>query len=52
MYRLSPKEKLELSCAIGDDTIDGKPYTKIVQIAKDFIDSVGGFEKFAEWGLV
>ena len=45
-------EKVELSCAIGDDTIDGKPYSEIVQIAKDFIDSVGGFEKFAEWGLV
>lgn len=39
-------------CAIGDNTIDGKPYSEIVKIASDYINSVGGFEKFAEWGLV
>jgi S-adenosylmethionine synthetase len=44
-------EVVELSCAIGDDTIDGKPYDEIVAIAKAFIDNLGGFEKFAEWGL-
>jgi S-adenosylmethionine synthetase len=43
---------VELSCAIGDDTIDGKPYAEIVEIAHAFIDRIGGFEKFAEWGLV
>ena len=43
---------IELSCAIGDEFIDGKPYSKIVKIAKDYIDSLGGFEKFSEWGLV
>lgn len=42
---------IELSCAIGDEYIDGKPYSEIVKIAKDFIDSLGGFEKFSEWGL-
>lgn len=42
---------VELCCAIGDDTIDGKPYSEIVEIARDYIQSVGGFEKFAEWGL-
>lgn len=42
---------VELSCAIGDDTIDGKPYGDIVEQARAFIRSVGGFEKFAEWGL-
>lgn len=42
---------VELSCAIGDETIDGRPYDEIVQLAKDYIKSVGGFEKFAEWGL-
>jgi S-adenosylmethionine synthetase len=31
--------------------VDGIPYSKIVEIAKQYIDSVGGFEKFAEWGL-
>lgn len=41
-----------LSCAIGDDTIDGRPYSEIVEIARKYINSVGGFEKFAEWGLV
>lgn len=43
---------IELSCAIGDEFVDGKPYSEIVKIAKDFIDSLGGFEKFSEWGLV
>lgn len=38
-------------CAIGDETIDGKPYAEIVEIARSFIKSIGGFEKFAEWGL-
>ena len=42
---------VELCCAIGDDTIDGKPYTEIVEIARDYINKIGGFEKFAEWGL-
>lgn len=41
-----------ISCAIGDDTIDGKPYCEVVKIAEDFIREKGGFEKFAEWGLV
>ncbi len=42
---------VELCCAIGDDTIDGVPYSEIVAEAKAYIDSIGGFEKFAEWGL-
>lgn len=42
---------VEFCCAIGDEFIDGKPYSEIVEIARDFIDSLGGFEKFAEWGL-
>lgn len=42
---------VELCCAIGDEEIDGKPYKEIVEIARDYIKSVGGFEKFAEWGL-
>ena len=45
-------EVVSLSCAIGDNTIDGKPYSEIVEIARNYIASVGGFEKFAEWGLV
>ena len=46
------KKVVELSCAIGDETIDGKPYREIVKIARNYIESLGGFEKFAEWGLV
>lgn len=42
---------VELSCAIGDTTIDGKPYAEIVEIARRYINDIGGFEKFAEWGL-
>ena len=44
-------EPVELCCAIGDEKIDGKPYEEIVEIAREYIKSKGGFEKFAEWGL-
>lgn len=40
-----------LSCAIGDDTVDGMPYSEIVEEAREYINFMGGFEKFAEWGL-
>ena len=43
---------VELSCAIGDEYVDGRPYEEIVEIARDYINSLGGFEKFAEWGLI
>ena len=43
---------VELSCAIGDEYIDNRPYDEIVAIAREFIFDLGGFEKFAEWGLV
>ena len=45
-------EPVELFCAIGDTEIDGHPYEEIVSIAKNYIASIGGFEKFAEWGLL
>ena len=44
-------QTVELCCAIGDEEIDGKPYSEIVKIAREYIKSIGGFEKFAEWGL-
>jgi len=44
-------EDVELLCAIGDKTIDGKPYSEIVELARKYIKARGGFEKFAEWGL-
>jgi S-adenosylmethionine synthetase len=43
---------VELCCAIGDETVDGRPYSEIVEIARRYIAGVGGFEKFAEWGLL
>lgn len=42
---------VELCCAIGDTEIDGRPYKEIVEIARNYIKKIGGFEKFAEWGL-
>ncbi len=44
-------KKVKISCAIGDMFVDGKKYADIVKEAKDYIEKVGGFEKFAEWGL-
>ena len=50
-------------CAIGDTDViiythdkNRKrkklvPYKKIVEFARTYINSIGGFEKFAEWGL-
>ena len=44
-------EPVQLCCAIGDDTVDGLPFVEIVEEARQFIASIGGFEQFAEWGL-
>ena len=45
-------EEVKLCCAIGDDRVDGRPYGEIVQIAREYINRLGGFEKLAEWGLI
>lgn len=51
---------VELCCAIGDKYINVEfsdtemvsiPYSEIVEIARKYINDIGGFEKFAEWGL-
>ncbi len=54
----------EASCAIGDRNVQIKtifplhvegielPYCDIVESARKYIESIGGFEKFAEWGLI
>lgn len=42
---------INLSCAIGDEYVDGKEYSEIVEIARKYIKEIGGFEKLAEWGL-
>lgn len=44
-------KSVKIACAIGDEYIDGKPYSEIVEVAREYINSAGGFEKFAEWGL-
>lgn len=46
------EKEVELSCAIGDEEVDGLPYEVIVEIARNYINKIGGFEKFAEWGLI
>lgn len=45
-------QKQEFFCAIGDTEVNGIPYSEIVAKAKEYIDSIGGFEALAEWGLV
>lgn len=45
-------KEVSICCAIGDEIIDGRPYAEIVEIAREYINNLGGFEKFAEWGLV
>lgn len=46
----------ECSCAIGDDeiNIDGKTikFSTMVEYVKNYINKIGGYEKFAEWGLI
>lgn len=45
-------EVVSLCCAIGDSEVGGVPYADIVSIARDYVfNTVGGFEKLAEWGL-
>lgn len=46
------RQQVELCCAIGDECVDGMPYFEIVEEARKYINSVGGFERFAEWGLI
>lgn len=42
-------------CSIGDThvNVNGKqvPFADIVDVARKYIDGIGGFEKLAEWGL-
>jgi len=40
---------VERCCAIGGSEIDGMPYSEIA--AEEYVQSIGGFEKLAEWEL-
>ncbi len=42
---------VELCCAIGDDTVDGRPYAEIVAIARQYIADVGGLRSSQNGGL-
>ena len=44
--------QVEACCSIGDETVNGILYEDIVERARQYIKSLGGFEKFAEWGLI
>ena len=46
------QKPVEISCAIGDEMVNGRPYREVVELARAYIQSRGGFEKFAEWGLI
>lgn len=56
------KTAVRASCAIGDEGVDfyientgsiiSLPYDKVVENARQYINMIGGFEKFAEWGLI
>ena len=45
-------KEIKFSCAIGDEEIDGRPYFEILEIARNYIQDIGGFEEFAKWGLI
>lgn len=54
-------EEIRASVAIGDDEVvfytrterlQTLPFSNCIKIAQSYIDKVGGFEKFAEWGLI
>lgn len=52
----------EASCSIGDTVVTMKdmdsleeriePFSELVEIARNYINSIGGFEALAEWGLI
>lgn len=43
---------VEYCCAIGDKHINGILYSELVEFARQYIEKLGGFEAFAEWGLI
>ena len=43
---------VNMRCSIGDEYVGFYKYEEIVERARKYIESLGGFEKFAEWGLI
>ena len=56
------RRDVKISCSIGDTTVkiadprtnkeEEKKYSETVEKAHEYINEIGGFEKFAEWGLI
>ncbi len=46
------EKPVEVCCAIGDEYIGDVPFSEMVETARAYINCIGGFEKFADWGLV
>lgn len=55
------EQEVEASCAIGDEEITfafdwckpvTMPYESVVEMARGYVNDLGGFEKLAEWGLI
>jgi len=48
-------KEIKAICSIGDTevNVNGElvPFTEIVEVARRYIQQIGGFEKLAEWGL-
>ena len=62
---MATKQTVKASCAIGDEDVifeyqypagspvlDKVSYSEVVREAREYIDEIGGFEKFAERGLI
>ena len=45
-------KEVKACCAIGDEYVLDCSYEKMIKIVKEYIKSIGGFEKLAEWGLI
>jgi S-adenosylmethionine synthetase len=62
LYAIAYNTVCYAKCSIGDTNvafrdvaIDGVryiPFKKMVEVAREYIAFIGGFEKFAEWGLL
>lgn len=62
-HQLANRNHAEVTalCAIGDDAVTFRcstsdaplelPYSEVLEMARKYIEFVGGFEKLAEWGL-
>lgn len=46
------KKTITARCSIGSEFVNGISYKDIVKQAREYITAIGGFEKFAEWGLI